>query len=300
MDLEIFGGFSLNIIWTKDKTQIAEIYHIPYQYIRSGTMNEQNQVDYFLYNNEWKYYTKVEECKLLPTFGFDNRDQKQLMYAKKYNSTNLYYPLPSYFGGINDINTLNEISIFHNSCIKNNFQPGLLILFRGPIPSPEEQDAIMDALQEKYKRAENAGTPTVFFIDGDQLEPIIQQLPTSDLDKQYEVLTEAIKESVVMSHSIPRILAGLEKSGSLGGGKEYLDAQMIFYNDYIKPNQNFILSHLNKIGKINGLKPFMIKNMKPNLLMYDTSLLEKVLTVNEIRNLLGLDDMVQENNNSDE
>lgn len=302
-DLEVFGGFSLNIIWSKDKTQIAEIYHVPFQNVRSGKMNNENYVDYYLYNNEWKYSTTIAQCEMLPVFGLDNREQKQLLYAKKYTPTNFYYPLPAYYGAFNDINTLNEISIFHNACIKNNFQPGILIIFRGPTPTPEEQDALMSALEEKYKSAENAGTPAVFWIEGQpdgKNEPIIEQIPISDLDKQYTTLTEAIKESIVMGHEIPRILAGLEKSGSLGGGKEYLDAQMVFYNDYIKPNQNFILSYFNKIAKINGLKELTIKNLKPNLLMFDSNLLLKVLTTNEIRNLLGLDDLEDKNNLNNE
>ena len=69
VDLEIFGGFSLEVIWSKDKTQIAEVYHMPYQHLRSSKLNEDNQVDYLIYNRDWTSYTSINQCKLYPVFN---------------------------------------------------------------------------------------------------------------------------------------------------------------------------------------------------------------------------------------
>ena len=35
-DYELFGGYALNVIWGNDGTQIAEIYHLPFNNVRSG------------------------------------------------------------------------------------------------------------------------------------------------------------------------------------------------------------------------------------------------------------------------
>jgi len=292
VDLEIFGGFSLEVIWSKDKTQIAEVYHMPYQHLRSSKLNEDNQVDYLIYNRDWTSYTSINQCKLYPVFNKNiNKEDTQVLYSKKYTATNSYYPLPSYIGAINDINTLYQISVFNNACVTNNFQPGIMIIFRGSLPTPDEQDDIIKGLEEKYKGSKNAGTPAVFFLDSDQEEPTIEQSDVSDLDKQYTILTGAIKESVVMGHSIPRPVAGLETEGSLGSSKEVIEGRMLFYNDYIKYEQNFILKALNKIGKINGLKKFKINNPSPSALLYSENILDKILTQNEIRSLFGYDEL---------
>ena len=216
-DLEIFNGFSLQVIWTKDKKSIAEIYHTPFQNIRSSKKNSKGIVENYFYYDDWKKYTRYKDLTILPTFNI-NKDKQlpQLMYTKKYSATNTYYPLPSYIGGMSDINTLYQISVFNNACITNNFQPGLMIVFRGPRPIEEEQDAIIEALEQKYKGAETAGTPSVFFLDDEHQAPLIEQTQVSDLDKQYDTLTEAVKESVVMSHSMPRIVASLRKKWFFG------------------------------------------------------------------------------------
>lgn len=287
-DLEIFGGFALSVLWAKDKKNIAQIYHTPFQNIRSGKVNDKNQVTDYYYFDEWSKYTRITDAQRYPAFSpFADKGQPQIFYCKKYSPTNLYYPIPGYVGGINDINTLQEISNFHNACITNNFQPGIMIIFRGPRPSEEEQDVIMKALTEKYKGSQNAGTPSVFFLDTEQQAPQIEQTAISDLDKQYSTLTEAVKESVVMAHSIPRIVAGLETPGSLGGGKEIVEANQIFYNNYVVNNQSFLLRYFNKITEINKLKELEIKNTNNSLLLYSEAMLTTILSRDEQRELFG-------------
>lgn len=300
-DLEIFGGFAFQIIWAKDKKNIAEIYHCPFQNIRSGKANKMNQIEEYFYCEEWTKYTRISDTQRFPAFSdFGDKKQTQILYCKQYSPTNYYYPMPSYIGGINDINTLYEISIFHNACITNNFQPGIIITFRGPIPTPEEQDFVMKALTDKYKGSKNAGTPAVFFLDSEQQAPTITQTSVSDLDKQYMTLTEAVKESVVMAHSMPRLIAGLEKAGSLGGGKEYVDANSIFMNNYVEKNQQFLLRWYNKIMDINGLKELNIINSAPSIMLYDTGLMTQVMTKNEIRETFGMEALDDDGTNEND
>jgi hypothetical protein len=290
-DLEIFGGFSLELIPSKGGNLLS--YHIPFQNLRSSKVNEFNQVEKYFYYDEWKKYTRYNDTEEKITMNKKNYSkQKTLMYAKKYSATNLYYPMPSYVGGIKDINTLHQISVFHNAAITNNFQPGLLIFFRGPVPSIEQQQEIVKGLKNKYSTAANVGTPGIFFLENDQNEPKIEQTPTSDLHKQFETLTKSVKESVVTAHSIPRIVANLAEAGSLGGSKEVIEANQSFMNNYVIKNQKFILSYFNKIMEINGLQPLKINNKKPNLLSYSENLVKEVLSKEEIRKEFGYDEKI--------
>ena len=296
-DLEIFGGFGLQVIWTRDKKSIAELYHSPFQNLRSGKVNEKNQIEEYFYYDDWKRYTRYNDTTAIKSFNIEvDKNGPQLMYAKKYSATNMYYPLPSYVGGLNDINTLYEISVFHNACISNNFQPGIMIVFRGPRPSEDAQDAIMKALSEKYQGAKNAGTPSVFFLDDDQQEPMIKPTQTNNLDKQYDTLTKAVKESVIMAHSIHPVSAGLLVGGSLGGGKEIVEADEIFYNGYIKHEQAFLLRYFNKIMDINGMKELSIINTK----QLDVELSKEILTRNELREKYGYEALEDGTNDENE
>ena len=38
MDLKLFGGCYVNVVWSRDRSKIAKMLHIPAQYIRSGKL----------------------------------------------------------------------------------------------------------------------------------------------------------------------------------------------------------------------------------------------------------------------
>ena len=48
LDMMLFGGFALNVIWANDRKSIAEIYHLDFSRIRSGKLNEDDEVDCYL------------------------------------------------------------------------------------------------------------------------------------------------------------------------------------------------------------------------------------------------------------
>ena len=52
MDLKLFGGCYVNCIWSRDRSKIAKMKHIPAQYIRSGKMVD-GEVDTYYYSADW-------------------------------------------------------------------------------------------------------------------------------------------------------------------------------------------------------------------------------------------------------
>jgi hypothetical protein len=66
LDYMIFGGFALNVIWSKDRKSIAEIYHVDFSRIRSGKINpETDKIDCYYYSPDWTNVKKYipEEIK---------------------------------------------------------------------------------------------------------------------------------------------------------------------------------------------------------------------------------------------
>ena len=59
-DLKLFGTCYVNVIWNKTKTAIAEIKHIPSQYIRSGKADSYGNVNEYYYCYDWSNIRKYK------------------------------------------------------------------------------------------------------------------------------------------------------------------------------------------------------------------------------------------------
>ena len=50
LDYTLYQGYALNIIWNKERTKIAEMYHLPIGNVRSGKPNEEDEVEEYMYS----------------------------------------------------------------------------------------------------------------------------------------------------------------------------------------------------------------------------------------------------------
>ena len=292
-DLEVFGGSFLEVTWTKGasniKRTIASVSHMPYQRFRSGWMDENNIVNEYYYAEKWKRYMAYSDYTIKPAFNKDNiTDIPQILYLKKYNVQSFYYPNPVYFGAINDINTLAETSIFNNSNIKNSLNPGVYIIFKEVPKNKEEKDKIIEGLVRRHKGAKKAGNATVFFADGTNNVPEIKQIEANKMHELFKELRNTSTSNVLISHSMPRVVAGEETQGALGSQKEVLEQMELFKQQYTSKQQNFVLQYYNMLMEINGLQPLQFVNEKPSLRMYSEQFLQATMTREELRTMMGL------------
>lgn len=302
-DLEIQGGFYLQMIWDPNTKKIHEIYHMDATRMRVNNPNEFGFSTTAYYYNDLKQpvnnFYDIQDTVSFPLFNKSeiNMTEPQIFHAYKYNPTNKYYGSPSYQASILDIQTYAEISNFHNSNLHNNFSPGFLIMFTGTPPSDELQDDIVKELKSKYAGTEQTGTPLLFFLEEGMEIPEIKPIDVSDLDKQFEQLIKQIINNIAMAHQIPKQVVGIETSGSLGSSKEMLEATQIFRSDYIEPQQQTLLSVFNQISLINGFDDFELINPSPNIMLFNMTDLVKILSVDEIRNYLGYEPQNKQINN---
>jgi len=297
LDIFIFGGSYIQIIWSKNGKNIVEIYHMPFAQMRSGKANDKGFVETFYYNpsseetKKYTTYTVIRELISFPAFNTTKYKSKaQILFISKEEPSNLYYPYPDYISSLTALDTDIEIDNFHNSAIYNGFNPGMMVIFNGVEPTEEEKNVFMKSINDKYKGSENANRVIVFYNDGDSA-PVIQQMDISDMDKKFESLNKSTTEKIVSGHQIPRTLASIAQPGSLGNSKEILQATQTFINQYIQPHQELVLNVINKIMKINKLNDIKIINPNINIALYSISELKEVLTSNEIREYLGYDEM---------
>lgn len=263
-DYTIYGGSYLQVIWSRDGKNVNSLYHMPFETMRSGKANGDGVVNEYFYNSDrtayGKYTKGTTSAKLesFPSFGSEDKSVPQIYYIKNYDPSSFYYGLPDYSSAITDLDTFRSISEFHNSNIHNGMQPSYIIMMPGPVPSQEKQDHIFDAIKTKHKGIDSAGKPLLFFLDNAD-KPTIETVDASDIDKMYKELHTTTQSNIITAHQIPRVLANVATEGSLGSGKEYIEAEVIFNKTYVQPTQDFLLKKVNVLFDINELAELKIE-----------------------------------------
>jgi DNA-binding MarR family transcriptional regulator len=248
LDLEIFNGAYLNVIWATVGGKIAEIYHVPFLNMRTNRDNTQ-----FWYKEEWK--DRNEEAEILPAFDQQRPTGSQIYFIKGYSAKKRAYPLPKYQNGLNYIEAEVQVSKHTLGNAKTGFTPSKMIsLFEGE-PADDEMKKIERKFQTKFTGSDGKKFILAFPKSVD-MKPQIDDLGTSDLTKEdFTAVNDLIGENVYSVHKVvtPSIF-GINQPGKLGSRSEMRDGYEIFKNTYVTPQQQFIESHFNKLAKINGVK----------------------------------------------
>ena len=248
-DYKLYGGFSLEVIWNKTRTRVAEVYHIDFSYLRAEEKDYRGKIcGYYVsdsWANEYKYGQKVsDDIPYIPVYNPNkNIDQpKQLYVFNPYRPGMKYYPLPDYVGALRVVDLDMEVDNFHINNIKNGLAPSLAITtFTGG--DEDEREAIERMLQLQYAGTDNAGSLMYMDVDSPENAPVITPIPQNGADDYYYNLNEMVTQKILTAHRItsPMIL-GIKTAGQLGGRDEVVDAYLLLLNTVIRPYQQDILS----------------------------------------------------------
>ena len=297
-DLKLQGAYALNVIWSKDKTKIAEIHHVPVEQIRVGTPDEDGKIHCYYMSADWSQYRKKEYApKKVAAFNMQDRSEgSQLLYTGLYSPAMEIYHTPDYVASTNWVQIDNLTSDYHLNNITNGFSGSYFINFASGIPSREERVQIERQITKKFTGANNAGKFVLTFSDDANSKPEIIPIQVSDADKQYTVLNELTIQNIMIGHRVTSpMLLGVRVEGSLGGRSELTQAYELYMNSVVKPFQNVILKTFKKLLNINGITAsFSIKDVQPLNSMFDADTLKEVLTQDEIREELGFEALQQE------
>ena len=246
LDFMLFGGFSLNTVWTKDKKQIAEIYHLDFSRVRSGKLNDNDEVDTYYYSADWRYLKKFP-AEEYAAFN-QERGGSQIYYFKAYQPSLTYYPIPDWSAGQRSIETDIEAKNFHMNNLRKGMVPSLWINYTNGIPGEEEQRTLVRALESQYGGTDNAGQAIISFNESKEQSPEIIQIPRNDNDNYYQSLNDDITRSILSAHRVSSAeLFGIATTGKLGGGNEITEHSEYFRKMVILPYQNEMLPSFNKL-----------------------------------------------------
>lgn len=285
LDIELFGGCYLHVVYTKNKKKVAAVYHLDYTTVRSNTDNSEFYVSENWLREDGTENTKPD-FKIYKPFGTIGVSEC-VLYFKEYRPQLKTYTLPSYIGAIPAIITDAEIANFHRASIQNGFVGGNMIVFKNGIPSDEEMRTVENQIKKKFTGTDKANSLVVVFTDGDpNRTPEIISLTGNDFDKKYEQLNKTIQEEIFVGHRITSpMLFGVRVEGQLGGRNELATAFQLFQNTYITPKQLQIERLVNELFGLGDR--LSIKKIEPVLPEFSEGTLMQILDKNEMREIIG-------------
>ena len=268
MDLKLFGGCYVNVIWSRDRSKIAKMKHIPAQYIRSGKMVD-GEIDTYYYSSDWSKFKKSEH-RPIPYRAFSTEDRtnaSQILMIRDKNPALFYGFAPDYVAATDWIQMELEIAQFHLSNITSGMTPSMHVGFSNGVPTEEERRTIERQLNAKFAGSGNAGKILITFNDGKETAPIIEPIQMNDAQSAWEGMSKQAVNQILAGHRVTSpILFGIRsEGGGLGNNADELrDAYSLFNNTVIIPFQNTLLKGLDKIFKVNDINlDLYFKTLKP-------------------------------------
>jgi len=258
LDRVVYGGYALEIIWSNDRTKIAEVYHIDFSYARAKKMDDRGNVPgYYVYRDWGKTRGIVphkDNLPYIPKFSrVDRTEPSQIIYFRPYTTGLDYYPLPDYMGALKTIELDTEVDNFHVNNLKNGLAPSLAITTFTDA-NEEERGEIERQLRDAYSGTDNAGSLMYMDVADREQMPEITPIPQNGADGYYNVVNDMVTQKILTGHRITSpMLVGIKTEGQLGGRAELLDAYSHFLTTVIYPMQSDILKTFEMIFKVNGI-----------------------------------------------
>jgi len=252
-DFKMMGQAAIQVIYSKDRSRIVQVEHMPIETIRAEKATDGIVKGYY-YHPKWADLKRTDKPKRISAFGC-SEDGIELMYIRPYKAGFYYYSPVDYQGGLQYSELEEEIANFHISNIQNGLSPSMLINFNNGTPEKEQRDEIERAIYEKFSGSSNAGRFILAFNDSKELSATVEPIILNDAHKQYQFLSDESMRKVMVSHRIVSpMLVGIKDNTGLGNNAQELEtASLLMDNTVIRPMQVTILDEFEKILEYNEI-----------------------------------------------
>jgi predicted transcriptional regulator len=286
LDLELFGGAYIQVIWSVMGGQVAELWHCDYTKIRTNKDNTQ-----FWYKEDWKATRNQEKAEIYNAFNPANPQGVQILYVKEYRPGMNVYSLPGYFGALNYIESDVEVSKHVLGNAQTGFSASKLITLPNGEPSPDEKRAVSRQFDNMYTGADGKKYLLAFVNDATR-KPIVDDLGASDLTKEdFSRVDELIQTNIFSGHQITSPdLFGIAVPGQLGNRQQLRDSYEIFNNTYVRYKQMQIEGVFNMLGQYAGVtEELKLQPVDPIGIDFSESVILQVAPKEWILEKLGID-----------
>jgi len=284
IDIEVFGGAYLEVIWSKVGGRIVSINHIDYTRVRSNKDNTQ-----FWYKQDWSDRKEKEE--VINAYNTDLRKGKQILYIKEYRPGLDTYSLPSYMGALNFIESDVEVSKHILGNAQTGFSASKLITLPNGEPTPDEKRNIERRFTDRFSGSDGKKF-ILSFVQDIGKKPQIDDLGASDLTKEdFSQVDTMIQQNIFAGHQITSPdLFGISTPGQLGSRNQIRDAYEIFKNTYVNDKQKFLESVFNQLARINGVtQDLYIQPVEPISFEFSENIISQFAPKEWILEKIGVD-----------
>lgn len=286
LDIELFGGAYIQVIWGVLGETIAELWHCDYTKIRTNKDNTQ-----FWYKEDWKATRNQEKAEVYSAFNPKNPTGVQILYVKEYRPGMNVYSLPGYFGALNYIESDVEVSKHVLGNAQTGFSASKLITLPNGEPSPDEKRAVSRQFDNMYTGADGKKYLLAFVNDATR-KPIVDDLGASDLTKEdFSRVDELIQTNIFSGHQITSPdLFGIATPGQLGSRQQMRDSYEIFNNTYVRYKQMQLEGVFNMLGQYAGVtEELKLQPTDPIGIEFSEAVIKEVAPKEWILEKLGID-----------
>ena len=264
-DLKLMGQCSMQIIYSKDRSQIVQVEHFPVETLRAEKCNDEGEIEAYYYCADWSKAKPQDKHKRIPAFGYSN-ESIEIMYVKPYRTGYYYYSPVDYQGGLQYSELEEEIANYHLNNIMNGLAPSMLINFNNGVPTEEERQMIEHRIKDKFSGTSNAGRFILSFNDNETQQASIEPVQLSDAHNQYQFLSDESMRKIMVSHRIvsPMLLGIKDNTGFGNNADELKTASNLMDNTVIRPFQNMLIDAFNQILAVNDISlKLYFKTLQP-------------------------------------
>lgn len=284
IDIELFGGAYIQVIWSVTGENLAEIYHIDYTKIRTNSDNTQ-----FWYSENWE--DRKYKREVFNGFNSQLRQGTQIMYLKEYRPNLNAYALPGYFGALNYVESDIEISKHVLGNAQTGFSASKLITLPNGEPSDDEKRQIERKFTDRFTGSDGKKFILSFVNDASR-KPVIEDLGASDITKEdFGNVDKMIQQNIFAGHQITAPdLFGISTPGQLGTRQQMRDSYEIFKNTYVNDKQIFLEQVFSLLAKLHGANSeLQIVPVEPIGIEFSESIILQVAPKKWILEKLGID-----------
>jgi hypothetical protein len=253
-DFQVFGEASIQVVKTKDKKDVAGIYHIAQDKIAPEIENEDNEIEAYWYCKDWTKQSQNPPVRY-PSFGTSS-EAIEIYVIKPYTQGCNYFSNPDYMAGLPYAEMEEEIANFCINSIKNGLSAGYIInVPDGQTLTPDEKDAFERKIKQKLTRSPNALSFVLSFNSKDAEITVIPFPVNEQMHKQWDFLTNESRQQIMTAHRVVSpMLFGIKDATGFGNNADELDtAEAQLLKRVIQPKQQYIIDALKDILVMNGI-----------------------------------------------
>jgi len=265
-DYKMMGQCAIQVIYSKDRSTIVQVDHLPIESLRAEKCNEEGDIEAYYYAKDWNEVMARKETPLrIPSFGY-SEESIEIIYVKPYRAGFYYYSPVDYQGGLQYAELEEEVANYHINNIQNGLAPSMLLNMNNGVPTEEERNLIEARIAEKFSGSSNAGRFILAFNDNKELAATIEPVQLSDASDQYQFLADESMRKLMVAHRVTSpMLLGIKDGSGLGNNANELEtASALFENTVIEPMQEVLLDALSEILAYNDISlNLYFKTLRP-------------------------------------